>query len=181
MENHKLQAQLKATPEKPWYGYRVLGCIQNSLITSLVLSLTFIFSGSIFANDSVNKISKYAATLADSITVSRVEYDGATVTFKAISNGCTQTDHFKARHEIHEGQCRLEIYRTKQDYCRAAPMPVSVSIAWPLPESCDHGNLLLTNRLLLQHSKTLNPQNSLTTKQEPQQQSQENSGKLKKQ
>jgi len=163
----KLQSHIKSqtTRQKQPGYYLGYGFVQHLIVANFLLSLVLASSGSVFASDEAGKISKYDSTVADSIAVSRVEYDGSTLTFSAISNGCTRTDHFNVRHQVHEGQCRLEIHRTKQDYCRAAPRPISVSIQWPLPDSCKHGNLALTNQLLVQPTKILNPQNKLPLEQ----------------
>jgi len=189
MENvqhrEKFQSLIQShTPRQKQTDYFCrLSFVRRLLIANFLPSLflvALIPSGSIFASDEIDKMSKHDSTLADSIAVSRVEYDGSTLTFNAISNGCTQTDHFKVGHELHEGQCRLEIVRTKQDYCRAVPMPISVSIAWPLPGSCEHGNLILANRLLTSQAKILNPQNKLLPEPKSEKPSLNKSGYLKK-
>jgi len=181
MDNLQLQIQLQVRHQGKSPNARRFCYIEHLLVTCITLSLIFMSSGNIFANDKTSTQSKVAVMPAEPLSVSRVEYDGSTLTFKAISNGCTRPDHFMAKHVSREGQCHVEIYRTKPDYCRVVPMPVNVSIKWPLPDSCDIADLRLTNRLLVQNPKTLNPQKQLPAKQKPANQSGDTSGKQSKQ
>ena len=158
-----------------------LSDIVNLSAAGFIASLIFISSGPALANNKTAKTSKFPSTQTEHLAVSGVEYDGSTLTFNAISNGCTRPDHFSARHEYRDGQCHVEIYRTKPDYCRAAPRPVKISTAWALPGSCKSGNLVLTNRLLLQSAKAINPQKQEPVKQKNPSLPEEKTGRQNKQ
>lgn len=80
--------------------------------------------------------------------VSNVSYDGKTLTFTAMSNGCTSPEHFSITHQTDADACQLTIIRSQPDYCRKVPQAVQVTLTWPRPEGTQCNQLVITNPLL---------------------------------
>lgn len=91
-------------------------------------------------------------------SVSGVSYDGQTLIFTAISNGCTRSEHFEIRHTVSDNQCQISIQRIQPDFCRRAPLPAELSLPWTLPDDCKSMKVVVINPLLLgTNDKTLAP------------------------
>ncbi len=80
--------------------------------------------------------------------VSGVTFDGQTLTFTAISNGCTRPDHFAIQHVIADNQCHINIERIQPDFCRRVPFPAEISLNWRLPDECESFEIIVDNPLL---------------------------------
>ena len=80
--------------------------------------------------------------------VSNVSYDGTTLTFTAISNGCTSPEHFTIEDHTDAERCQLTITRTQPDYCRKVPQAVEVTLPWSRPEGAQCRQLVIANPLL---------------------------------
>jgi len=91
-------------------------------------------------------VDKYKDETLESI--SRVEFNGETLAFTVISNGCTRAEHFSVKENIVDGQCQLTIVRDKPDFCRRAPLSVDLSISWQPSDACESKEIIITNPLL---------------------------------
>ena len=80
--------------------------------------------------------------------VSGVHYDGQTLRFTVISNGCTRPEHFSVAHSIVDNQCQISIERTQPDFCRRVPFPAEISLSWQLPDECQSMDIRVQNPLL---------------------------------
>lgn len=91
-------------------------------------------------------VDKYANESLESI--SQVVFDGETLGFTVISNGCTRAEHFSVKEDIVGEQCQLTIVRDQPDFCRRAPLPVDLSISWQPSNACGSKEIIITNPLL---------------------------------
>ena len=91
-------------------------------------------------------VDKYAIESLESI--SQVVFDGETLGFTVISNGCTRAEHFSVKEDLVDGRCLLTVQRDTPDFCRRAPLPVDLSISWQPSDACASKEIIIANPLL---------------------------------
>lgn len=88
--------------------------------------------------------------------INGLTYNGQTLRFNALSNGCTSSEDFRIDTRIdtpigtigEDASCLITIIRTKPDLCKKATEPVSIEINWAKPENCLDLPLVNANPLL---------------------------------
>jgi hypothetical protein len=83
-------------------------------------------------------------------SVDDIHYDGAQVSARVMSNGCTSSEDFHVEHAVLDGVCQVTIVRDKQDFCRMMPDVMQVKIEWEQTAECSNNKLNFLNPLLIE-------------------------------
>ena len=77
-----------------------------------------------------------------------IEIGRDSLSITVISTGCTSAEDFTVESSERGDHGELAIYRIKPDYCRRAPMPVTLTLQWENTTGTDPGSLQVVNPVL---------------------------------
>jgi len=60
-------------------------------------------------------------------------------------HGCTASKHFDIQIEKENDNCLVSIYRIHPDFCRRAPLPITLKLPWNAKQKCGSASIKIVN------------------------------------
>jgi len=60
-------------------------------------------------------------------------------------HGCTLLEHFDIQIEEDNDECLVSIYRIHPDFCRRAPLPITLKLPWNAKQVCGDASIKIIN------------------------------------
>ena len=80
-------------------------------------------------------------------TLREVKLQDDHIEITVTGHGCTLLEHFDIQIEEDSDECRVSIYRIRPDFCRRAPLPITLKLPWNAKQVCGDASIKIVNAI----------------------------------